>query len=157
LTGTHIGSWVGCPRDQVEIRERIASNATAMCLLAAKRLETTKWFGILEDLDRSMELLKHTFQLETLPKMPHIRQKSRSDASIKISAIEVLGLASLMPQDLWLYEYGKRLFEARWEKYKTGIYTPPELPPLPKTFSCISTRFTLNCTSGPLSSYYASN
>ena len=66
----------------------------------------------------------------------------------KPSVEEVEALESLMPQDLWLYEYGKRLFEARWQEYKTGEYMAPEYPPLPDQFTCLSTRFELNCSSG---------
>jgi hypothetical protein len=148
LTGTHIANWVGCPKDQVEVRERRARNSTAMCYLAAERLQQVKWFGILEDLDRSMELLQHEFMLTDIPKMGHSNSANNS-TTIKPTAEEVEALESLMPQDLWLYEYGKRLFEARWEEYKTGVYKAPEYHPLPNPFPCVSTRSELNCTSGP--------
>jgi hypothetical protein len=146
LTGTHIANWVGCPKGQVEARERRARNSTAMCYLAAARLQQVKWFGILEDLGRSMELLQHEFNLTDIPKMGHSNNGGHGHA--KPTTEEVKALESLMPQDLWLYEYGKRLFEARWEEYKTGVYTAPEYPPLPDPFPCLSTRFELNCTSG---------
>jgi hypothetical protein len=168
LTGTHIANWVGCPKDQVDARERRALNATAMCYLAAERLQQVKWFGILEDLGRSMELLQHEFNLTDIPKMGHSNgahasgranlkampimphnNKTHNKGNSKATAEEAEALESLMPQDLWLYEYGKRLFEARWEEYKTGVYKPPEHPPIPDSFSCVSTRFELNCTLGP--------
>jgi hypothetical protein len=168
LTGTHIGSWVGIPKDQVEERERRAQDSVAMCHLAANRLEQTKWFGLLEESDRSMELLQHAFNLLERPSLPHNnRHKNNGSARLKRNpaAEEDKGgnhkndnpateednkcLASLMPQDIWLYEYAKLLFEARWTEYKTGIYQAPERPPLPE-FTCVSTRFELSCSSGPL-------
>ena len=39
-------------------------------------------------------------------------------------------LEKLMPQDMWMYEYAQRLFEARWKLYKTGKYEEPDLPDL---------------------------
>eukprot|EP00980_Cylindrotheca_fusiformis_P012765 scaffold3120_cov73-Cylindrotheca_fusiformis.AAC.1 len=42
-------------------------------------------------------------------------------------------IAKYVPADLWLYEYAKRLFEARYDHFINGIneYVHPELPPLP--------------------------
>jgi hypothetical protein len=146
LTGTHTDRSVGIPADQVEERERIASDYAAMCHLAADRLEQTLWFGILEDLDRSMELLQYALKLDFRPKLP---KSNRGPKQPPATEWEKKALESLMPQDMWLYEYAKRLFEARWMAYKTGNpVTLPERPPLPK-LTCVSTREQLNCTSGP--------
>lgn len=105
------------------------------------------WFGILEDLDRSLELL--SFQLN-LPHKSLTLPKSNSNRapSAKPSAESVEKLESLMPQDMWVYEYAKRVFEARWEYFKTGSFKPPNRPPFPKV-QCRSTRFILKCTGGP--------
>merc|ERR1712038_2099846 len=50
-----------------------------------------------------------------------------------------------MPLDMWLYNYAKLLFEARWGLYKTGQYLEPDVPPFPKVH-CQSTRYVLKCT-----------
>ena len=148
ITGTHIANWVGCPKEEVEARERRALNATAMTLLAAERLQQVKWFGILEDLERSQELLQYEFNLTKRPSWKHANENKKK-LHTNYTTEDMEGLTSLMPQDLLFYEYAKRLFEARWQAYKTGKYTAPELPTLPDPLSCISTRFQLNCTSGP--------
>jgi hypothetical protein len=152
LTGTHLSSWVavspyGFWRD-VKGREQLASNATAMCLLAADRLDATLWFGIIEDLRRSMELLQHALGLSWLPEFPKSNSAKRKYPEPTEWEREVL--ASLMPQDLWLHEYGKRLFEARYQAMKTGVFIQPQRPPLPDMWSCKSNRTCLDCVEGPL-------
>lgn len=81
LTGTHIASWAGVGKEEVVQREEKALNATAMCHLAADRLEQVKWFGLLEDLNRSMLLLQKTFNLRKVPTMPH-SNKGRDRKSV---------------------------------------------------------------------------
>jgi len=53
-----------------------------------------------------------------------------------------------MPMDLWLYEYAQRLFNARYEFFKTGKVAIPERPKFPK-ITCRSTRYILMCSDGP--------
>jgi Sulfotransferase family len=150
LSGTHIASWVGVTKAEVPAREERAKNAEAMCHLAADRLEQTRWFGILEDLNRSLELLQHEFGLPRRPVMGRSNKNIKKPLNFKPSELEQAALASLMPQDIWLYEYSRRLFQARWDHYKNGTYVAPERPPLPEEWSCVSTRVTLHCNSGPL-------
>jgi hypothetical protein len=151
LTGTHLSSWVAVSPNRfwrdVTGREQMASNATAMCLLAADRLDATLWFGIIEDLPRSMELLQHALGLSWLPEFP---KSNSAKGNPKPTEWEKLALASLMPQDMWLYEYSKRLFEARYEAMKTGAFIQPQRPPLPDMWSCKSNRTHLDCVEGPL-------
>lgn len=150
LSGTHIASWVGVTKLEVPAREERAKNAEAMCHLAADRLEQTRWFGILEDLNRSLELLQHEFGLPRRPVMGRSNKNGKKPLNFKPNELEQAALASLMPQDIWLYEYSRRLFQARWDLYKNGTYVAPDRPPLPEEWSCASTRFTLHCNSGPL-------
>ena len=67
--------------------------------------------------------------------------KSKSDVDSTVRA----KLASLTPQDTWLYAYAKNVFESRWNLYKTGKWVDPVKPPLPE-IDCQSTRFILNCS-----------
>lgn len=155
LTGTHIGGWVvkKITPEMVEEREKLALDAEAMMKLSAARLRETKWFGLLEDQERSMILLKHAFNLTTTLALP-AKNKNKKNSHAKITPEEHDALASLMPQDIWLYEYATRLFEARWDAYKTGVFVEPEEPPIPETLSCQSTRFELSCHSGPLAKFF---
>ena len=156
FTGTHIGSWVigKVSEAVVKEREQRASNVTAMLSLAAARLRETKWFGMLEDIPRSMELLQHAFHLRKVPSLP-TKNKNNMRPHLNISKADYEALTSLMPQDIWFYNYAKLLFEARWQEYKTGIYVAPPEPPFPQTLPCVSTRLELNCTSGPLATFFA--
>eukprot|EP00538_Stauroneis_constricta_P011455 CAMPEP_0119565066 /NCGR_PEP_ID=MMETSP1352-20130426/28890_1 /TAXON_ID=265584 /ORGANISM="Stauroneis constricta, Strain CCMP1120" /LENGTH=358 /DNA_ID=CAMNT_0007613909 /DNA_START=43 /DNA_END=1116 /DNA_ORIENTATION=+ len=152
LTSTHTAGWVGCPAHLAESKEETAKDFQKMLSLAADRLEQTKWFAILEDLDRSMELLQHAFGLKQKPNFGHGNAHQKQPFDVPPSDEAKAALRSLIPQDLWLYEYAKRLFEARWEHYKTGTYTAPERPPMLTSLSCSSTQAELHCESGPFAS-----
>jgi len=66
LTGTHIGfGWVKGPpkRPTKESLELRTFDFETLLNLAATRIENIFWFGILEDLDRSLELLQYQLKL----------------------------------------------------------------------------------------------
>jgi hypothetical protein len=105
----------------------MASNATAICLLAADRLDATLWFGIIEDLPRSMELLQHALGLSWLPEFP---KSDSAKGNPKPTEWEKLALASLMPQDMWLYDYSTLLFEARLKSHENGRFHTTTTSPL---------------------------
>ena len=92
-----------------------------------------------------MELLQHALALPTTPSLPRHNRNSYP----KPSPLEEAALASLMPRDLWVYEYGKALFEARYQATKMGEFIQPERPPNPDTWTCTSTPSRLDCTDGP--------
>lgn len=147
LTGTHVERWVNVPPTQVNEREvQYATNATHWCHLAADRLEQTLWFGLIEDVPRSMELLQHALQLPERPILP----RANGNSHPKPTKQQKEALASLMPRDLWVYKYGKRLFEARYHAMKMGEdIVLPARPPIPETWTCNSTRTRLDCSQGP--------
>ena len=61
--------------------------------------------------------------------MPH---KRKNEKLKKFSSQEIdKRIESLIPMDMWLYEYAKRLFQARWNFFKTGIFIRPSHPQLP--------------------------
>ena len=70
LTGTHIGrSWVksGTSKsDNDDDIEKVACDHQVVMQLAAERLRDMLWFGILEDIDRSIEILRHQLGVKTL-------------------------------------------------------------------------------------------
>ena len=53
-----------------------------------------------------------------------------------------------MPMDVWLYKYAERLFNSRYQYFKTEVLIIPERPPF-LDISCRSTRFILMCNQGP--------
>jgi hypothetical protein len=169
ITGTHIANWVMVPPEQILQREQLTlpQNVPSLLHLAADRLESTLWFGIMEDIPRSMELLSFALGLHKHPqdyvewKLPKANQGKIHHPNVTQREYEAL--SSLMPQDLWLYEYGKRLFDYRWQAYTMGPkqqHLPlfPERPPMPIIpLTCWSWRFIMNCTSGPLQGNYQYN
>ena len=149
LTGTHVANWVGIKPHQIPEREIQSLDHEAILTKAAERINQTLWFGFLSDQDRSFEMLQAQIGYSQNIRL----SKSNINPHSEISAEEEQILKSLMPMDLWLYDYAKLLFEARWKHYKTGMYEDPELPPFPEP-ACKSTRFILACNKmspiGPL-------
>ncbi len=129
--------WVKTDGLNTDYKAYLRQNKTAACLRAAERLDQTVYFGILEDADRSMKLLQLTLDLDDVPTMPRSNKGRKGKRDPKPSAEAVEIVAKYIPQDLWLYEYATRLFEARWEYFTSlnengdGVYVHPELPPLP--------------------------
>ena len=137
LSGTSQNNWIQSNEIESELKISFRHNKTAACIRAAKRLDETTWFGLLEDLDRSMKLLQFTMDLDSVPVFPMSNaaggtRKYPSPSKDAISLIE-----GYLAQDIWLYEYSKRLFNARWDYYVTknanghGVYIHPDLPTLP--------------------------
>ena len=138
------GGWVLTDGKETSAKARLRANRTAAALLAARNLEKTAWFGLLEDVGRSMEMLGATLGLGYVPVFPmtnsahhhhhhhddgqHLRQSSRDIEEREARMGEVGGdgggapygvdtiekIARYLPKDLWLYEYATRLFDARY-------------------------------------------
>jgi hypothetical protein len=53
-----------------KFKQYLRSNMTANVYHAAQNLGRTVWFGLLEDIPRSMILLQHTLNSKTIPKFP---------------------------------------------------------------------------------------
>jgi len=125
------GGWVVTDGRETPHKEYLRRNKTAACLFAARRLENTTWFGIMEDMERSMKLLQVTLALDDTPVLPRTNygEGRNPRPSRKISR----KIERYIPRDMWLYEYAKRLFEARWNYFMGSncTYVSPELPPLP--------------------------
>lgn len=116
-------------KESSEVKNYLRQNCTAAALVAAKRLEQTTWFGLLEEKEKSMKLLQMTLGLGALPTLP---QNNRVGAKKRQPSDETKKkIAAYLPMDIWLYSYAKRLFDARFHYFNGGIYFHPELPPLP--------------------------
>ena len=172
LAGTAKGEgWIASDGKDTDLKQYLRSNMTANAYQAARNLDRTVYFGLLEDIPRSMKMLQITLNLQKAPKFPQTnsardnrrrRRRRRNDdgnengnengndgnerhtnsnvdgisaAHQQISAETTSMIESYIPGDLWLYQYAKLLFEARWN-YLTGQtdhYEHPELPPLPES------------------------
>ena len=116
-------SWVMTDNIESEAKEYLRRNKTAACLLSAERLEQTVWFGLLEDVDRSMKLLQISLGL---PEVPLLLKKNSAKVKYPTPSNEIKKeIERLLPKDMWLYEYAKRLFEARWNYFIELIYAIP--------------------------------
>ena len=152
LTGTMLDKWAIGNRSQIsdseiEKREILSLNIVRMCMRAAKRLRQTFWFGLLDDPERSLELLSFQLKYPGQIKMRNVNPGNYKRNHETVDSIDSgvrEKIRKLMPVDMWLYQYSKLLFEARWGLFKTGHYLEPEIPAFP-SFKCLSTRFVLKC------------
>jgi hypothetical protein len=136
LAGIFHDGWVMTDQVESEAKDYLRHNKTAACLLAAQRLEQTVWFGLLEDVERSMKLLQISLGLDQTPVLPQ-RNAAKHEYPVPSDEIK-MEIERQLPKDMWLYEFAKRLFEARWNYFMPDDgeheYIPPELPPLPQYF-----------------------
>ena len=144
LAGTNTGPFaVDVSMEQALQKDRIGLNWTFMLNTAINNLHKCLWFGILEDLGRSMELFK--FQTGLNATTHKLNTSFRKGHNITKGELEKL--RALMPMDIYLYDYAKQLHEYRWQKYKQNWNNVPNYTPtLPKTIrGCKSTSFFLDC------------
>merc|ERR1712227_653112 len=93
--------------------------------IAADRIDQLYWVGILEESTRSMELLSHQLGYNKRIVLPRARTHTETHASsAKPSESDLEKLTSLMPHDIWIYNYAKSVFEARYTHFKTGVFEP---------------------------------
>ena len=132
-------------------REEMQSDYRRTAFLAAKRLRETFWFGILEESDESFELLsKKLGYTKNITLSKHNINEAASKKAKKslrqdaLSKTELEFVKNLIPIDIWLYDYAKRLHKARVLYSKTGFYHEPELLPLPEQ-KCEHFRYSIAC------------
>ena len=89
------------------------SNWTLVLNTAINNLHQSLWFGIMEDLDRSLEMFRYQSGLD-------IQQEKRNvnKGYPKPTLDEVEKLKKLMPMDMYLYEYAKQLHDYRYQMFK---------------------------------------
>merc|ERR1719500_1953957 len=164
-------NWVvaGIPLDSVTRKEKEAIlEAETVMMRAAEHLRSdVTWFGFLEDQERGFEMLENQLGLndkndindindntDAHDKNQHSKTRNsrikfewsnkNNKNTRKVSPETRKFIEKLIPQDLWLYNYAKSLFEARYNFMKTGVWVEPAIPKLP-TMHCESTRFILRC------------
>ncbi len=114
---------------------------------ALDNLHQCLWFGILEDRERSIELLEYQTGLKLT--YQHIGSREYPLPS----AEEVKMIKRLIPVDLYIYEYAKQLFSNRWKWYllnekekNQGFYAVPKHPVFPEVIDgCVSSPNYLKC------------
>lgn len=166
FTGTQTTAWGitdSVTREEIKKREKHSLDSNAMMAIAAKRLKNTFWFGILEDLEKSMELLQWQLEYEPANKQPLVLDRknvhsvahhrnhhelSHDAWQAPVDANTKAQLKRLMPMDIWFYGYAKQLFDARYNFMKTGKYEDPKVPDFPEV-TCQSTRYILKCYDEP--------
>lgn len=130
--------WIATDGEDTAWKRYLRTNATATALQAAKNLDRTVWFGLLEEVPRSMQMLQRSLDLRTAPTFPanNVNKRREDRGARPLSAETVSRIEAFMPGDLWLYEYARRVFEARWSYFVAGgagetVYEHPALPPYP--------------------------
>ena len=144
LAGTNTGPFVVSVREEEAFqKDHLGLNWTYMLNTAINNLHKCLWFGILEDLERSMELFKFQTGLNATTHKMNVSIRKEDN----ITKAELEKLQALMPMDIYLYEYAKQLHEYRWQKYKHNWNNVSNYKPrLPQTIrGCKSTRHFLDC------------
>ena len=109
--------------------------------IATRNLENLAWFGLLEEIDASIDMFNRQFPMSRPLVIGHLRS-SAAKTLIKTSKTTHLArvtpqdrskLASLMPYDIWLYDYAKIIFKSRLKQRLTNedFYVKPSIPPFP--------------------------
>jgi len=134
-TASPSSTWIKSNTRNEKERSYLRRNMTANALQAAHNLDRTVYFGLLEDIPRSMKLLQISLDLDQPPKFPkkNNNKQNKKKQKEEISPEVISKIEPYMPGDIWLYKYAKLLFEARYN-YATGKskdYIHPELPPIP--------------------------
>ena len=128
LTGLHSAKWVlSYPITPKVQKDDNLLDLETVLNRAADRLDETFWFGLLEKMDQSLEML--SFQLNWNKRL--VLGQHRANNHTEATESLTTRIKSLIPKDLWLYQYATRLFDARWNYYKTGVFIPPKRPKLP--------------------------
>ena len=156
LAGTLLRMWPQALNPKkVDRREQLGLNWTYMLDTAIDNLHKCLWFGLLEEKESSMELLRYQTGLQLKNKMlPHFNRNK--DKSPKATKADIHTLQKLMPLDIYLYKYAQKLFERRWQWYQdnvksksprnTNFKSELDLPPV--VTGCTSTAQQLHCPDG---------
>lgn len=116
--------------------------------LASERLKSMLWFGLLKQMDESVDMF-NTQLNDTIP-LEFTSHSNKGKTTTILSMEDREKLAWLVPYDMWLYEYAKKLFAARYAHLARHVaYVPQSRPSMPRV-TCVSTRYIITCETGPL-------
>ena len=144
------------PLREIERREQLSTNWSYMLNVGIENLHKCLWVGIVEELDKSLEMLSYQTGLDI--HMKHLNKNKRRKDLPKKEQITML--ENLLPVDMYLYEYAKQLHNHRYQIYLAQKsetnripYSYPNLTSVIK--GCKSTRFKLVCQNLNLSYSYS--
>ena len=100
-------------RKKIIRRKALLGNWTYALEKAITNLHKCLWFGIVEDLDNSFEMLRYQTGLNVTIKHRNVNHEDYK----KPSKAEREKLKALMPMDFYLYEYAKQLHEYRYQMF----------------------------------------
>lgn len=101
-------------------RKLILTGEPMKALQMAKHgLQGLAWFGLLEDSDRSMELLK--WQLGLDMDTPGLTALNVNKVKEKVADEDLQLLRKRAPLDVALYKHAQGLFEKRWKAYQEAL------------------------------------
>ena len=116
FAGVHPAPYI--PRDLSEQettrRKNLLSNWTFMLNKAIDNLHKCMWFGLVDNLDKSYEMLRYQTGLNVT--VQHIN--TNKERYKKSTAMEMQKMKVLLPMDMYLYEYAKQLHEYRYKMFK---------------------------------------
>jgi len=163
ISGLHIADWVWHhpkPRNKDQIEHLFLEMELVLDQVATRFEKELFWFGILDEKEKSLEMLNYQLDTQFQIEMVHLNKgKSRVLNDSPVDIMDRKKLEWLMPYDMWLYNYASDLLNARWNFYKNGVIKMPDRPPYPR-LTCISTRYILTCEKGPFGNafyYYHPN
>ena len=81
---------------------------------AIDNLHKCMWFGLVEDLEKSYEMLRYQTGLNVTIQHTNVNRESYK----KPTELEIQKLKVLLPMDMYIYEYAKQLHEYRYRIFK---------------------------------------
>ena len=81
---------------------------------AIDNLHKCMWFGLVEDLEKSYEMLRYQTRLNVTIQHTNVNKESYK----KPTELEIQKLKVLLPMDMYIYEYAKQLHEYRYRLFK---------------------------------------
>ena len=117
LAGIHSEGWVYMKNKNFEERDQMMLDIEKVCKLAVENLNKVFWFGIMEKLDESLNLLRHQINYSKKIILSH-RNMTKYPPT---SQSDFEKLESIVPCDMWLYRYALKLFEYRFRCFEDGL------------------------------------
>ncbi len=132
--------------------EALLLNWTHVLNLAIDNLHKCLWFGIFEEMDKSMEMFRYQTGLKAM--WGERPQRYKQHSYPPPSQYEVERIEKLMPVDMYFYKYAKQLYQHRWNWYQRNIKNNTSIDPekdlakltLPEVIDgCVRTPTYLKC------------
>jgi len=105
--------------NETELKRRhdtVHSNPELAVSLAKEQLERFAWFGLLGQKDESTDML--AWQMDLNYSAPGLPRQNANDFRKAVTKQDLQQLRKLLPMDVSLYKYAKKLFEQRLRAYK---------------------------------------